>query len=156
MFSAQNNTIGDFKQSYFLLQFQIPLKCQSMYCCIHFVSVFLLCVGFTMLWPFFSRSTPCSDGARFQPGIWWKKGSFLLFWISCFCRLPGEGVGWLHHSPPSRTGLTTLMWPRSASLLSLAMGLFLHCAEWHLMSPSIRNLFSLCTGASFLGTEPGE
>lgn len=83
----------------------------------HIAVAFLLCLP-----------KPCSSsGARLQPGIWWKKGSFLLFWISCFCRLPGEGVGWLH-----RTGLTTLMWPCSTPLLSHIMGLFLH-----LMSPSI-------------------
>ena len=72
-------------------------------------------------------STPCSDGARLQPGIWWKKGSFLRFWISCFCKLPGVGVGWLQHSPLSRTGLTTLMWPCFAPLLCPAMRLFLQC-----------------------------
>lgn len=110
--------------------------CDCMYFCLS-----------TLYWPNFavafilSHSTPCSDGAWFQPGIWWKKGSFLLFCISCFCRLPGEGVGWLHHSPLSRTGLTTLMWPCSAPLLCPAMGVFLHCVVWHLMSPSIRSPF---------------
>lgn len=111
-------------------------------------SVFLLHVGLTLLCAFILfLSTPCSDGAWLQPGIWLKKGSFLLFWISCFGRLPGEGVGWLHHSPLSRTGLTTLMWPCSAPLLCPTMGLFLHCVVWHLMSPSIISPFNR---ASFL------
>lgn len=56
-------------------------------------------------------------GARLQAGIWWKKGSFLPFWISYFCRLLREGVGWPQRPPLSRTGLTTLIWPCSALLL---------------------------------------
>lgn len=63
------------------------------------VSAFCFCLS-TLYWPPFAvpflspPPAPCSDGTRLQSGIWWKKGSFLLFWISCFCRLPGEGVGW--------------------------------------------------------------
>lgn len=46
---------GDFNKGYFLLVLQIPFKCQNMY--VHFcVSVFLLRIGFTLLWPFFYPS----------------------------------------------------------------------------------------------------
>lgn len=47
---------GVFKLGCFLLVVQIPFKCQNMYLYLHFVSVFLLRIGLTSLWPFFSPS----------------------------------------------------------------------------------------------------
>lgn len=98
-----------------------------------------------------SPATPRSDGARLQLGIWWKKGSFLLFWISCFCRLPGEGVGWLHHSPLSRTGLTTLMWPRFTPLSCLTLSAL--CGVTFDVPFPLEILFLCTLVMHFLGTE---
>lgn len=112
----------------FLLVLRIPFKCQNMYLYLHFVSVPRFCVGLTLLWPFFSPSLcPALLVPGYRQVSGRRKDLFCLFWISCFCWLPREGVGWLHHSPLSTTDLTTLMWPRSASLLCPAKGLFLHC-----------------------------
>lgn len=108
------------------LVLQIPFKCQNMYLYLRFVSASLRSIGLTLPWPFFSpslRPVLMVPGYRQVSGR--RKDLFCCFWISCFCTLPGEGVGWLHRSPSSTTGLTTLMWPRSAPLLSSAVGLFL-------------------------------
>lgn len=94
---------------------QIPFKCQKHAFSTPF-QLWMASLRFS-----FPLLYTLHGGARLRAGIWWKKGSFLLFWISCFCRLLREGVGWPQHSPLSRTGLTTLVWPCCALLLRSAL-----------------------------------
>jgi len=137
--------LGRFQAKFFptgsLNYFQMPKhRSLSAFC----FRLCTLCIGFTLLWLFFSPSrcpVPMVPGYRQVSGR--RKDLFCCFQPPVSVGSHGEGVGWLHHSPLSRTGLTTLMWPRSAPLLCSAMGLSLCCVVGHRTSPFTRNPFPL-------------
>lgn len=115
---------GDFKQGCSALVLHIPFKCQNMYLYLHFVSVFLLCTGLALLWPFFSpslRPVLMVQGYRQVSG----RRKDLFYCSGSPVSVGSQGKGWLHYSPLSMTGLTTLMWPHSTALS--CYGLFLRC-----------------------------
>lgn len=143
----------DFKEqkhlAYFPLVFQILCEWKSVY-------RYLLYVSFPSVLPSFcyglSSQLLCTlcCGARLHPGIWGKNGSFLLFWISHFCRFPWEGVGWLHHSK---------YWSdhsRVSTLGSPALRCFGTCTHLlHLLSSFIRNVLTLnlCNFSYFIAQD---
>ena len=133
---------GDFNHGCFLLVLQIPFKCQYTYLCLHFVSVVPLCIGLTLPWPFFFPSLrPVLMVQCYRQVSGRRKDLFCCFGSPVSVGSQGKGWG------GSTTHLCLgLVWPLScghAPLLCPAIGLFLHCVLWHLMSPSIRNPFPL-------------
>lgn len=133
---------GDFKQGCCLLVLRIPFKCQNMYLYLHFVSVFLLCIGLTLPWPFFSPSLwPVLMVLGYRQVSGRRKDLFCCFGSPVSVGSQGKGWG------GSTTHLCLrLVWPLSCGHASL------HCSAllwdsfdtvWHLMSHSIRNHFPL-------------
>lgn len=112
---------GDFKQGCFLLVLQIPFKCQNMYLYLHFVSVFPLCIGLTLLRPFFSPSLcPVLMVPGYSQVSGRRKDLFCCFGSPVSAGSQGKGWG------GSTTHLCLrLVWPLSCGHAPL------HCSALH-------------------------
>lgn len=116
-----------------------------MYLYLHFVSVFLLpyWLHFTAAFLLSLSLRPVLMVLGYSQVSGRRKDLFCCFGSPV--SVGSQGKGWGGSTAHLCLGQVwpTLMCPRSAPLLCPAMGLFLHCVLWHLMSPSIRNPFPL-------------